>query len=100
MQALTLQQSVVYSKYIQEALMESSINKWGNSLAVRIPRPFAEDLGIREGSAVEIGLENGEIVIRPVQRERLCLEDLLDDVSSENLHQEIDTGAAVGRESW
>jgi antitoxin MazE len=80
--------------------VESSVSKWGNSLAVRIPRAFAEDLEIREGSRVEMVLESGRIVVRPMRRGRLRLEELLEGISSENLHAETDTGPAVGRETW
>jgi antitoxin MazE len=83
-----------------EVAMETSIQKWGNSLAVRIPRPFAADLGIEEGAAVEIAVENGGIVIRPARGARLSLDDLLASVTAKNVHAETDTGPRAGREAW
>jgi antitoxin MazE len=80
--------------------MEANVQKWGNSLAVRIPRPFAADLGLGEGSAVDVAVEDGGLVIRPVRGERLRLEDLLDAVTAKNAHRETDTGPATGREVW
>ena len=80
--------------------MESSVQKWGNSLAVRIPRPFAADLGIEEGTEVDVAVEDGGLVIRPLRRTRLSLADLLGAVDGGNVHGETDTGPAVGGESW
>jgi antitoxin MazE len=80
--------------------MESSVQKWGNSLAVRIPRPFASHLGIEDGTAVDMAVEDGGLVIRPLRRGRLSLDDLLGAVDESNLHGETDTGPAVGGESW
>jgi antitoxin MazE len=80
--------------------MESSVQKWGNSLAVRIPRPFAADLGIEEGTEVDVAVEDGGLVIRPLRRARLSLADLLGAVDGSNVHGETDTGPAVGGESW
>jgi antitoxin MazE len=80
--------------------MESNVQKWGNSLAVRIPRPFAVDLGIEEGTQVDVAVEDGGLVIRPLRRARLSLADLLGAVDEGNVHGETATGPAVGGESW
>ncbi|MCK9461294.1 MAG: AbrB/MazE/SpoVT family DNA-binding domain-containing protein [Proteobacteria bacterium] len=80
--------------------MEANVQKWGNSLAVRIPRPFAAEVGIEEGSAVDVVVEDGGIVVRPRRETRLRLDDLLAGVTKKNAHVESDTGAAVGREAW
>ena len=80
--------------------MEANVQKWGNSLAVRIPRPFAAEIGIEEGSAVDVVVEDGGLVVRPRRAAKLRLEALLADVTAKNAHTESDAGPAVGREAW
>jgi len=80
--------------------MLTKIQKWGNSLGLRIPKSFAAEADVEEGSTVDLAIENGELIIRPVRRPRLRLQDLLAGVTSQNLHKELDTGAAVGQEEW
>lgn len=80
--------------------MKTCVKMWGNSLALRIPRPLAEEAGLREDSAVELSLEKGRLVIVPIMAPRYALQVLLAQVTSENLHGEVDTGAAVGGEAW
>ena len=80
--------------------MVTKIQKWGNSLGLRIPRAFAEETGIGEGSPVDISLEGNSLVIRTVQKPRYKLTQLLTKVKKSNLHGEISTGAPVGRENW
>ena len=77
--------------------MQEHIQKWGNSLGIRIPRTLAQKVGLAEGTPVEIILEKQSIVIRP---RRYSLERLLSGVTPENLHREVDTGKPVGREVW
>ncbi len=74
------------------------IRKWGNSLALRIPAPFAEETGIESGSEVDLVLEDGRLVITP--RGAHLLDDLLARVTDDNLHDSIDTGPPEGREAW
>ncbi|MEE8523349.1 MAG: AbrB/MazE/SpoVT family DNA-binding domain-containing protein [Thermoanaerobaculia bacterium] len=80
--------------------MRTSIQQWGNSLAVRIPKPFAEEAGIEQRSAVEMSVVDGKIVIVPERRSCPELDELLAGVTDENLHSEIDTGPTVGKEVW
>ena len=80
--------------------MKTKVQKWGNSLAVRIPKPFADDLGVDQDSEVELSLEDHELVIRPVSMPTYSLAELLDGVTDENLHDEVSTGDAVGAEVW
>lgn len=80
--------------------MVTKVQKWGNSLALRIPRSFAAEATVREGSAVDISVHNGDLLIRRVRRNRYALRDLLKKVSRRNLHAEVLTGPPVGRESW
>lgn len=80
--------------------METRVQKWGNSLALRIPRALASQIGLESGSPVRLSLRRKELVIVPVPRPRLTLDDLLAQVTEENLHAETDTGRAVGGEAW
>lgn len=80
--------------------MKTSVRKWGNSLALRIPKPLADEVGLRENSAVELSLREGELVIAPVIRPEPDLEELLAAVTEENLHREVDSGPAMGDEAW
>jgi antitoxin MazE len=80
--------------------VETVIKKWGNSLALRIPKPLADEIGLVEDSAVDLFLEEGVLVIAPVMAPRYALNALLAEVTVENLHDEVDTGVAVGGEAW
>ena len=80
--------------------MRTRIQKWGNSLAVRIPRTFAADAGIDRDTQVEIGLHEGVITVKPVVDAGLDLAALVAGITPDNLHGEADYGEAVGREAW
>jgi antitoxin MazE len=76
------------------------VKKWGNSLAVRIPKPFANEVGLEQDTPVEVSLVDGKLVVRPVHEPALSLDQLLAQVTEANLHREVDTGPAVGNEVW
>ncbi len=78
--------------------METKVQKWGNSLGVRIPRSVAVEAGLRPGTAVDITGEEDSVVIRPVGRPRYVLSELLKRISRRNLHREVSAGAPVGKE--
>jgi antitoxin MazE len=78
----------------------TKVQKWGNSLALRIPKAFAADAGLENESAVEISLVDGQIIVKPVTAQDWSLEQLLAGVTADNLHREIDTGEALGNEAW
>ncbi len=80
--------------------MLTRIQKWGNSLGLRIPKSFAAEVEVEAGSTVDIRVENGDLVIRPLRRKQYVLSELLEGVNSRNLHDEISTGDPVGREAW
>jgi antitoxin MazE len=80
--------------------METRIQKWGNSLALRIPQAFAAEAGLSQDSPVALTLEEGRLVINPISTSTFTLEDLLAGVTPDNLHGEINTGAPVGKEAW
>ena len=78
--------------------MKITIKKWGNSLGIRIPKPFADEMGIDENSIVEMDVVGGVIVIKPVKKGR-TLKELMDDVTEENTHRQI-LDDSKGNESW
>ena len=80
--------------------MKSRIQKWGNSLAIRIPNTFVKEANVGYGTTVDISIEEGRIVIDPHTEPEYTLEDLLKGVTKHNLHSGVDTGDAVGREVW
>ena len=80
--------------------MRRTIQQWGNSLALRIPKAFAEEAGLKRQSEVEVSLQDGKIIVFPAPPSRPTLEELLAEVTEENRHAEIDTGPAVGKEVW
>ncbi len=80
--------------------MKVQIQKWGNSLALRIPKSFAVESKIEQGSTVEVSLESGKIIVFPVVEPEFSLDELLAKVTPNNLHGETDTGASVGKEAW
>jgi antitoxin MazE len=78
--------------------MLTKVQKWGNSLGVRIPRSFAEEAQVGAGSTVTISVEGGGLMVRPVSRRTYRLSDLIERIKKGNLHGEIGTGSRVGRE--
>jgi antitoxin MazE len=80
--------------------MNATIQKWGNSLALRIPQAVARDTQLQNGSVVNLAVRKGAVIIEPVKKTKYRLDDLLKDVSKKNLHASVDTGPAVGREVW
>ena len=79
--------------------MKVQIQKWGNSLALRIPKSLAVDTNITEGTTVELTRGKNGILVKPAAEE-ISLESLLDRVTPENLHGEADFGKPVGKEVW
>ncbi len=77
--------------------MNTRVRQWGNSLAIRIPRAVAEKVGLEPDDEVEIIVRNGLIILAP---QKIHLDDLLDDVTSENRHPDSDAGADMGNEGW
>ena len=78
--------------------MKAKIQRWGNSLAVRIPKSFAEEVGLEAGSPVDMRLVDGGLLVEPAPDESLSLDDLLDGVTKANIHAEVDAGPSQGRE--
>jgi antitoxin MazE len=80
--------------------MKTAVQRWGNSLALRIPRAYASETRISEGSEVELTLKSGSLVVRPVLRKRHSLANLLKRVTRSNRHESVSTGASAGQEAW
>jgi len=80
--------------------MKTRIQKWGNSLALRIPKSFAIETGIDQDTFVDVALVDGKLVVTPLPTLPMTLEQLLAGITDDNLHGEHDTGAAVGNEAW
>jgi antitoxin MazE len=80
--------------------MDATVQKWGNSLALRIPKSVAKDLGLSQGSAVELAVVDGEVVLKPKKARKASLSGLLREVTPENLHGEADWGGSTGQEAW
>ena len=80
--------------------MRTRVQKWGNSLALRIPKSFATEVGLQRETSVEVSLADGKLIITPVTKPKLTLKQLLAKVTKENLHNEVDTSPAIGNETW
>lgn len=80
--------------------MKTRIQKWGNSLAVRIPKSFAVEAQLAEETLVELSLVEGKLIVQPLKQRQPTLDELLRGVTDENLHAEWDSGPAVGKEVW
>ena len=80
--------------------MRTKIRKWGNSLAVRIPKSCVQEAGLAYGVSVDLSVAAGKIIIDPRVDPEYRLKDLLKEVTEDNLHPEVDSGASVGRETW
>lgn len=80
--------------------MVTKVQRWGNSLGLRIPRPLAREAGLDEQSSVELTISEGALRIRPVEPRRYDLDALLARVTPRNRHEEQPFGAPAGREVW
>ena len=80
--------------------MKTRVQKWGNSLALRIPKSFATEAGLSENAVVDLSVTEGKLIVQPHCEEPLSLDSLLAEVTDENLHHEWETGPAVGKEIW
>ncbi|PJZ69356.1 AbrB/MazE/SpoVT family DNA-binding domain-containing protein [Leptospira perolatii] len=78
--------------------MDSVVQKWGNSLGIRIPKSLATELELNDGSRVDLQYEGDKIVIYPLKK--VSLEEKLARITKNNLHTELDTGTSVGNEAW
>ncbi len=80
--------------------MQAKIQKWGNSLAVRIPKTLATEAHLGQEEVVDLAVEKGKLVIAPVKRQKYSLKALVSKITNENVHRDDIWGPAVGREVW
>lgn len=79
--------------------MKTKIQKWGNSLGVRLPKSITEQKALKAGAGVSVIIKNNQIVIEPIEEE-MSLESLLSSVSKANLHEETEWSEVCGNEIW
>jgi antitoxin MazE len=80
--------------------MKTQAQQWGNSLAIRIPKTYARELGLAVGLEVDLEVKSNKLVIVPTRRPHYKLRALLAGVKKSNRHAETDWGAAAGQEVW
>lgn len=81
--------------------MKTEVKKWGNSLGFRIPKRITEQLGLQDGSSIELELVADGVLLKPskLRRSRYSIDELLEGVTRENLHP-LEDDAPIGREVW
>lgn len=80
--------------------MSVTLHRWGNSVGLRVPKPLLEQLGLGEGSKVDVRVENGRLVIEPERKPRVTLKDVLKGFSPNDRPGEVGWGKPVGKEVW
>ena len=80
--------------------MKTTAQKWGNSLAIRVPKSVAVQVGLKAKDDLEIEVQEGNVVLKPHLRRVYQLEDLVKQITPQNVHDEIDVGGPTGREAW
>lgn len=75
----------------------NQIQKWGNSLGIRIPKALAIKLGLEEGTEIDLDIEEDKLIIK---RKQISLNELLSQITPDNIHNEVDTGEIRGKEIW
>lgn len=78
--------------------MKTTAQKWGNSMAVRVPKDIAEKAGIKVKDPIDIEVVDGNIVLTPQLQRKYRLDELVKGITKENLHDEVDFGGPLGRE--
>ncbi len=80
--------------------METRVQKWGNSLAVRLSKQVVRESNLSEGAYVAIDVDEGKIILEVKGRKRYSLRKLLAKVTRKNIHREFESGSPVGKEIW
>ncbi len=80
--------------------MNATIQKWGNSLAVRLPKAVVREAELDNGSEVDISVQDGQVILKRANKTQYKLDELLKGVTKKNLHPEVDWGRPVGKEVW
>jgi antitoxin MazE len=79
--------------------MKTTAQKWGNSLAIRVPKSVALQVGLKAHDDLDIVVEEGNVVLKPHLRRVYRLEDLVKRITAKTVHNELDFGGPVGREA-
>jgi antitoxin MazE len=88
---------------VERTTMKTEFVKWGNSLALRIPAAFAKEVGASEGKRAEMTVEDDALIVkvaRSKRRRRYSLGELIEGITPENYHSEVEWGRPVGNEAW
>ena len=80
--------------------MHSRVKRWGNSLAVRIPKAFALEAGLAPDTEVDVSVRDGNVIVAPTRKSSYSLKQLVSQVKPSNRHGESSFGPPVGREVW
>ena len=88
----------MYIQCLYEQKMEALVTKWGNSLGIRLPASIANQVKITDGTKVNLILKKNKIEIVPLKPGKYSLDDMLSNISDDNLHSEIDSGESLGVE--
>lgn len=80
--------------------MRVKVQKWGNSIALRIPKSFANQISIKLGSSVDLSIHEGKLIIEPIYQEEYNFKTLISEVKESNLHKEYFNDKPKGREIW
>jgi antitoxin MazE len=80
--------------------VKTKVQKWGNSLALRIPKSFVLETALKPDTEVDLSLVEGKLIITPLAETAYSLEALLNDITEDNTHNEVITGDPVGNEVW
>ncbi|MCK5738877.1 AbrB/MazE/SpoVT family DNA-binding domain-containing protein [bacterium] len=80
--------------------MKIKVQKWGYSLAIRIPKSFALETEIDNGSLVDLSLADGKLIATPIKKKKYTLAELMKSVCADNIHTEVDSGEKAGHEIW
>ena len=80
--------------------MQTMIQQWGNSLALRIPKAFAQQAKVKKGSRIKLTVKKNRLVMEPIEKKPVTLKELLAGVTPENIHPETDWGKPMGKEIW
>ncbi len=79
--------------------MLTVIQKWGNSLALRLPKSFTKEVKVEAGSQVDLTLDGEKLIITPIKEEKeYKLDSFLSEITHSSIHEEVDFGESVGKE--
>ena len=77
--------------------MKTNVMQWGNSLAVRIPKSFAQEIHLDSGTQIEMTVKGESLIIA---KPKYNISELIEKITPENLHGEVETGTPLGKELW